>query len=212
MVQILVFGDSITYGAWDAEGGWVQRLRKYLDKIVIESNYKKYYLIYNLGISGDTSNGIIKRFKKEVIDRLDDKEKTLFLFSVGTNDCLIINKNNKFNISSKKYEKNLNKLIELANNYSKDIVLIGLTPVDDTKLNPLPWAPEYSAQNKHIKIFNSIVEKVASKNKILFIPLYENLVNLDYKSLLVDGDHPNTKGHEIIYKIIQEALLKNGLI
>jgi len=28
MVNILVFGDSITYGAWDEEGGWVQRLRK----------------------------------------------------------------------------------------------------------------------------------------------------------------------------------------
>lgn len=38
MVQILFFGPSTTYGAWDSEGGYVQRLRKYLDKKVIDSN------------------------------------------------------------------------------------------------------------------------------------------------------------------------------
>ena len=32
MGRILIFGDSITYGAWDKEGGWVQRLRKFLDE------------------------------------------------------------------------------------------------------------------------------------------------------------------------------------
>ncbi len=32
MTRILVFGPSTTYGAWDIEGGWVQRLRRYLDE------------------------------------------------------------------------------------------------------------------------------------------------------------------------------------
>ena len=32
MTCLLVFGDSITYGAWDLEGGWVQRLRSFIDK------------------------------------------------------------------------------------------------------------------------------------------------------------------------------------
>jgi len=31
--NILIFGASITYGVWDLEkGGWVQRLRDYLEK------------------------------------------------------------------------------------------------------------------------------------------------------------------------------------
>lgn len=31
MAKILVFGDSIAYGKWDSDGGWVARLRKYVD-------------------------------------------------------------------------------------------------------------------------------------------------------------------------------------
>lgn len=31
-IDILIFGDSITYGAWDSEkGGWVNRLRLTLE-------------------------------------------------------------------------------------------------------------------------------------------------------------------------------------
>ena len=32
MDKILIFGDSICYGKWDKEGGWVTRLRKYIDQ------------------------------------------------------------------------------------------------------------------------------------------------------------------------------------
>ena len=35
MPQISVFGDSITYGAWDREAGWVERLKKVLNKIFL---------------------------------------------------------------------------------------------------------------------------------------------------------------------------------
>jgi lysophospholipase L1-like esterase len=52
---ICVFGDSITWGAYDPErGGWVNRLRNDLEKKEIES--------YNLGISGDTTADLLKRF------------------------------------------------------------------------------------------------------------------------------------------------------
>ena len=49
MTQILVFGTSTTYGCWDIEGGWVQRLRKYLDEKQLDDP-ELYYIVYNLGI------------------------------------------------------------------------------------------------------------------------------------------------------------------
>ena len=53
MTLILVFGTSSTYGCWDEEGGWVQRLRKHLDKKQLtDKDSDLYYLVYNLGISG----------------------------------------------------------------------------------------------------------------------------------------------------------------
>jgi hypothetical protein len=46
--KILVFGDSIAYGDYDKEGGWVIRLRKFLDERQLDS-----YETYNLGIPID---------------------------------------------------------------------------------------------------------------------------------------------------------------
>jgi len=68
--HILVFGTSTTYGAWDSEGGWVARLRKFLDEKTISSNYKSEGLIYNLGVSGDKTEDVLKRFEPETKARL----------------------------------------------------------------------------------------------------------------------------------------------
>lgn len=55
---ICVFGDSITWGAWDIEkGGWVQRLRNF-----VESSSEEYIEIYNLGVSGDNTEDLLEIF------------------------------------------------------------------------------------------------------------------------------------------------------
>ncbi|MEK7071708.1 MAG: hypothetical protein AAB959_00255 [Patescibacteria group bacterium] len=33
--MFLIFGSSVTYGAWDSEGGWANRLRSFLDMLDI---------------------------------------------------------------------------------------------------------------------------------------------------------------------------------
>ena len=59
--QFFIFGDSITYGVIDREGGWANRLRKYLDARTLDSNGKDLFMLYNLGISGDTSADLLAR-------------------------------------------------------------------------------------------------------------------------------------------------------
>ena len=59
--RICVFGASVTKGAWDTEmGGWVNRLR--LD---LEDFKKRKYSVYNLGISGDTTESLLERIDSE---------------------------------------------------------------------------------------------------------------------------------------------------
>ena len=73
MPQILIFGDSIIYGAWDREGGWAARLRKFLDeKTLTEEDF--YCLVYNLGISGDTTEDLLERFEFETEQRIKEKK------------------------------------------------------------------------------------------------------------------------------------------
>ena len=73
--RILVFGYSIAQGYWDIEGGWVQRLRRYLDKKALESkDLLPSWSIFNLGISGETIDHLLDRFDSEVKARTNDKK------------------------------------------------------------------------------------------------------------------------------------------
>ena len=85
MSKILVFGASITYGAWDLEGGWVDRLKKYCHKFDLEDKF--YYLVENLGISGQISKDILERFELETKARYRGKEDIII---VSISKCVII--------------------------------------------------------------------------------------------------------------------------
>ena len=89
MAQILIFGDSITWGAWDEEGGWAQRFKKEIDKKAITANFTSYHSVYNLGISGDNTNDLLERFESETQRRLDEGEEAIILFAIGINDHTI---------------------------------------------------------------------------------------------------------------------------
>lgn len=211
MPQILIFGASTTYGAWDLEGGWAQRLRKYLDKKIINSNYELYYLVYNLGIDGDTTRGILKRFESEAKPRIWEDEETIFIISIGINDTIFNNKDKSFKCPSKIYKKNLKRLLKLAKKYSEKIIFVGSTPADK-RVDPIPWVPDCSYKNKYIKEYNKIAANIAKENGNLFIDVFKKFEKLDYKSLLADGVHPNSKGHEIIFENIKDFLINNKVI
>lgn len=210
-MHILVFGDSITYGAWDEKGGWVQRLREYIDRKNLHD--KGFYcLVYNLGISGDTTKDVISRFENETKARLEDEKDIIFIFSVGTNDCLLINKEKKMQVEEKQFERNIEKLADSASKLSNKIFFTGLTPIDETKMNPLQWAPQFSAKNNYIEKYDGIIKSVCKKKNIHFIEVYGNFKKAKYKSLLKDGDHPTSEGHDIIFRTVKDYLSKGKII
>ena len=211
MTQILVFGDSITYGAWDKEGGWVQRLRKFLDeKNLTDPDF--YCLVYNLGVSGNNSKDLLERFEFETKQRLEENEETIIIFAVGINDSQFVHSENKNRISLENFKKNLQELINLAKNFSSKIVFLGLTPVDETKTTPIPWNTDKSYKNEYILKYNEIIKTVCEENKIYFVELFEKLKEINYQKLLDDGLHPNSEGHKKIFEIIKDFLIKNKII
>ena len=61
--KILVFGDSITYGQRDLDmGGWVNRLKLALarDDSITSCH------VFNMGISGQSTNEILERMEKQM--------------------------------------------------------------------------------------------------------------------------------------------------
>ena len=211
MAQILVFGDSITYGAWDKEGGWVQRLRKFLDeRNLTDSDF--YCLVYNLGISGNNSEDLLERFKFETKQRLKENEETIIIFAIGINDSQFVHSEGNQRVPINKFKHNIQKLIKLARKFSSKIVFVGLTPVDETKTTPIPWNIDKSYKNEYIEKYNGVIKKICEENKIYFIEIFEKLKNLNYQELLEDGLHPNSKGHQKIFEIVKDFLIENEII
>ncbi len=206
MARILVFGDSLVYGAWDLEkGGWVNRLRLFLDKENV-SDSEFYYPVYNLGVSGDTSNDVLRRFELETKNRL--REEMIFIFGIGTNDSAWIHSKNEFWVPPKEFEGNIRKLIKLAQNFSSKIVFVGLISVDETKTTPISWNTDIFYKNEYIKKYDELLEKICNEEKVGYIKLFGKIP----KELLEDGCHPNSEGHKRIFEIIKNFLVEHKII
>lgn len=212
MANILIFGTSTTYGAWDSEGGWVQRLRKYIDQKIIESNHRIDYLTYNLGVSGDKTADILKRFVTEAEARLDKYGgENIILFHVGINDSIFNEKLGSTEVTNEEFKKNLCELINLARNYSSKIVIIGSMPVDK-RVDPMPWAKGRSYKNEHVFEFNKIMDEVSTQEQIAFVDIYSEFIEKEYSSLLSDGVHMNNEGHKLLYEKVRDFLLLKNII
>jgi len=210
-MHILVFGASITYGAWDMEGGWVQRLRKVLDeKTLSDPNF--YCLTYNLGVSGDTTEDALRRFEFETKQRTDEGEEIIFIFAIGSNDSLFVHSKNSCKKKPAETKENVVQLIKLAQKYASKIIFVGLLPADEAKTKPLEWDANLSYKNEYIKKYNEVIKKTCSENKIPFIDMFDKLMESDYIKTLDDGIHPNSEGHQKIFELVREYLVENKII
>lgn len=217
MAQILVFGDSITLGAWDVEGGWADRLKKFLNKRTLSTPEfwnTDFIEVFNLGISsisGENSGSLLERFESEAKRRLDEYE-TIIIIAVGKNDSCFLENKKSFLTPPKQFEKNIQRLIELSRKYSSKIVFVGTAMVDESKAAPIHWDKNMFYRNEHLKQYNDIIKSVCDKSKVHFIEISEAFGKQEYKKLLADGLHPNSKGHELIFNIVKEFLLKEKII
>lgn len=206
MSQVLVFGDSIAFGFWDREGGWVDRLKRFLAASSIDSNFDNYCPVYNLGIPGDTSEDLLERFKFELCQRKNDFEKYVIIFSIGGNDSQKILSQNRHKVTKEKFADNLKELINLAKKYTEKIILIGLTPVDESRSDPLFWIPDRSYKNEYMQIYDEIIQKISLEEGVFYINLFDKLYGDHYSGLLEDGLHPTSEGHKRIFEIIKDYL------
>ncbi len=212
MPQILAFGDSITYGAWDEEGGWVQRLRKHMDKKGLKD--PDYFdVVYNLGVPGDTSSKLAKRFLREMRERLDKGEPTVFIFAIGINDSEYLQEEKHHIVSQKEFRNNLNKLVREIGQLDAKTVFLGLTPVDEKKLDSVPWLSYHVYKNEYIQKYDGIIQSFCTGNNFMFVDLFRLFLSQPgYKKLLHDGLHPNDEGHKLIFEAVRDCLVKKEWI
>lgn len=207
MVKILIFGDSITWGAFDTEhGGWVERLKIYF----FNQTSGPFHDVYNLGISSDDTRGLLFRLEKqmEIIEKIEPEEY-IFIFSIGSNDCRYIKTKENKVVSINEFEENLKEIINLAKKYSYKIIFTGFTIIDESKIPPIPWGETEYYEKDDLEEYNNRLKKICEDNKLLFIPMW-NVIS--FPDLDEDGLHLNSKGHEKIFEKVKEFLIKEKIV
>lgn len=190
MNALFLFGDSIAYGEGDETGkGWVGRLEKDIKK--------KSVAITNYAVPGDTVPDTLRVLSKQCKKITPD----IIMLAVGINDSQFHIPRNEEYCTKAAFEKNYSTLIQKAKEKAGKVIAIGLTPVDDNKVRIVPWKPDRNYDNARTKMFDAIIKKVCHKNNVLYIPVFDLLLDND----LADGLHPNGKGYEkMADRIMQE--------
>lgn len=213
-MKIFVFGDSIAYGAWDSSGGWVARLRRFIDDKIFASaeEEKRTHHLYNLGISGDTSMGVLKRFSVEMDARLLKDKDCAVIFAIGTNDSQFILADQDNRTPLTEFSQNISGLILEARKYTEKIMFVGLPPVDDVLMNPIPWSPQKAFINEQVEKFDAALREICVRENLPFVDVFPLLSSGDFTKLLHDGVHPNDVGHAMIFEAVRKSLVKAGWI
>lgn len=210
-MRVLVFGDSITQGFWDTDGGWVERIRKHYDSIQV-TDLEKFDepTIFNLGISADNSSNILNRIEPEIIARTRHGNLPIAIIQIGVNDSSTDGSTDDKSVSLpiQKYEENLRLIIKKIEPLSSKIIFVGLSACDESKTTPVFWGDFYYT-NEAIKKYENKMKAVATKYNCDFIPVFDAFIEElnNGKEFLPDGLHPNNGGHAFMSKIIMKELV-----
>jgi lysophospholipase L1-like esterase len=195
-MNICIFGDSITWGASDYEkSGWVERLKSYC----MESC--KDIAIYNLGISGDNTNNLLRRFKAEA----ETREPNLIIFAIGINDSLYIQTKGNHSVDLGRFKSNLSELVKIAQKITDNIMFVGITRVDESKTMPRPWGvSERYYDNKSVEEYDTVIREFCGENGLEYIDM-KGIIKIDD---IEDGLHPNSRRHEKMFRAVLKTLNK----
>ena len=210
MASILCFGDSITQGYVDLEGGWTQRLRRRLDRdatIPMGATTFPAHAVFNLGVSGDTAEGLLARLEPELGPRrLGDQ--TIVVVAVGVNKTSFDLRTGRAAHDPERFAATRAELVAMARRHTDRVLLVGLLPRDEARMQPPPWSPDgaESHANDRIAAFNQAVRRVAAEGGVALVDCFDEVLAGDHAALLHDGLHPNGAGHQLLADRIGERL------
>lgn len=199
----LFFGDSITFGEYDGVlGGWVDALKRYsYDKFYNEGSNE--VNVFNLGIGGETTVGLLKRVEVEISARISVEENLIFFF-YGANDLAV--KNGEEVVSIEQFNQNLEKAINIAKKITEKVYLITILPISNKVEGVLSLAGKVRTSERVI-MYNEAVRAVASRCKVELIDLYPLFTDRE-ELLSKDGIHPNELGYGLISEVIKPYIDK----
>lgn len=179
---LLIMGDSLSAGYGLSQGEeWPALLQTKLQQEFPEAEYN----IINASISGETSQGGLKRFKK----LFEQHQPQIVVLELGANDGLR-------GQSLKQMRNNLEQMIEFSLKQQAGILLLGIH---------IP--PNYG--QRYSQAFHQVYLDLAKQHKIELVPFFlKNVADADSSDLMQkDGLHPTAKAQTIILNNIWPSLI-----
>jgi lysophospholipase L1-like esterase len=154
--------------------------------------------VYNRGIDGDTTVGVLKRLDLSIFDL---KPSTVVL-QIGTNDLQVEGIAKDITIV------NIQKIVKAIQNTQPEIhlILVSLYPVNlsiDKLVNKFIVGPRH---NEDIKSINQAIAKIQG---VKFLDIYPHLLNEDKELNMQyskEGLHLSLAGYAIITPLIRQAI------
>lgn len=171
------------------------------DSITQGYNVYEYFsdmLVYNRGIGGDTTSGVLKRLKESVYD-LNPKKVILL---IGTNDYTMLN------ATAEDVCKNLEKIIDHIRNNLPDVEILLQSIYPISQMNS-PKIDKLSVGQRTNEVIDQTNEMLKNLKGVTYIDIASQLkdnqgnLKLDYT---VEGLHINEQGYSKITEILNSYL------
>jgi len=176
--KIVLYGDSLM-------AGYGLPNQQHLS-VILQNNLKSEGLnieVMNGSVSGNTSSGGLNRAEWT----LSENDIDLMILCLGANDMLR-------GIQPSETEKNLEKIIKIAQSKEIEIILAGM-------LAPTSHGIEYK------KNFDQIYLNLSKRYDLKLIPFLLEGVAFNPSLNLNDGMHPNKEGIVVISKTLKKSIL-----
>ena len=191
--RICFVGDSGMLGhTEEALLGWPGRLG------LLERANGNDVTVYNLGVRGDTSLDIRKRWRAETLARLPDSVHRAVVFSFGVNDSTFVDGERRVPLQD--IINSFNEITSEARSYFQ-ILIVGPIYISEHAQPFNIFGKKYFISNAEISKTNDILEEITSKMDFPYLELFSKLKKNDEwrrEMARTDGTHPSAKGHEII--------------
>jgi len=199
MLKIGIWGDSIVHGVGDIdELGWATRLRKTLlqERVGTDAGCAEVYI---RGVRGDTTKGLLTRFKVEADSICPDS----IVIAIGINDSSYVGNEKNTLVPLSEFSDNLTQLAQYSRKIASKTMFVGLTRVDERLVQPLRGSATGKCYTNHIiEQYDAAIKDIAQKEKLHHVAISDRITLQD----LDDGLHPNSAGHEHLAVYMHTAI------
>jgi len=187
---VLFFGDSFVNGAGDATGlGWPGRL------VAAAWNAGLPLTSYNLGVRGENTRGVSRRFRAEAEPRLIPGADNRMVIAVGAND-VSLGESGEQEIATEESVRLMSEMLDTAAELGATAMLLGPGPAG---------IPDHDARSR------ALGERFASlcrERGVRYVDVLDDLLASEPWARTAranDGLHPSEEGYAVLAQLVLDA-------